>query len=161
MTMADTIIGIGGLDVARGPNTLTTLGLGSCVGICLFDRVRKIGGMAHIMLPKSSTGDTTSTKYADVAFEVLLRKMIQAGANPALLIAKLAGGAHMFSSSVNNDIMKVGERNVDMCRQLLRNKPIAIVSEDTGGELGRTIILDCATGNLLVRTAWPRTEKVI
>ena len=160
--MADTMINIGGLAVAQGANTLTTLGLGSCVGLCLYDRARQVGGMAHVMLPQSPAGKPErNTKYADVAFEELMKLMIRAGSNPRMLQAKLAGGAHMFGNVMDNDVMKVGERNIEIVHRLLRQYPIGILSEEVGGNVGRTIILDCASGQLLIRTAFPRTEKYI
>lgn len=161
--MANTIIGIADLQVAKGPDTLTTLGLGSCVGLCLYDRLAKVGGMAHIMLPQAPANVEMKhkAKYGDTAFEELLKQMIRAGANPYLLTAKMAGGAHMFSSSMDNDIMKVGIRNVDICHKLLRAKSIKLLAEETGGTVGRTITLDCGTGALHIRTAWPKTEKTI
>lgn len=161
--MADIIIGIADLQVTKEPNTLTTLGLGSCVGLILYDRLARIGGMAHIMLPKAPPDVELKhqAKYADTAFDALMRGMIRAGANPYLLIAKMAGGAHMFSSSVDNDIMKVGQRNVENCHMLLQKQNIKLISEDTGGTVGRTITLDCASGMLKIRTAWPKTEKTI
>lgn len=161
--MATTIIGIAELQVAKGPNLLTTLGLGSCVGLCLFDRLARVGGMAHIMLPQAphDFDKKHKAKYGDTAFEELLLQIIRAGANPYLLEAKMAGGAHMFSSSMDNDIMKVGLRNVEICHKLLRSKNIKLVAEDTGGTVGRTITLDCDTGLLQIRTAWPKTERII
>jgi chemotaxis protein CheD len=161
--MANHLIGIAELAVAKAPDTITTLGLGSCIGLVMYDPVNKIGGMAHVMLP-SSTSDLefkSKAKYADTAFVELLGKVTGSGASRYKLVAKLAGGAHMFVSSVNNDIMKVGQRNIDMCKKLLMEHSIPLVAEDTGGNVGRTIEFDCGTGALKVRTAWPKTEKTI
>ncbi|MDL2225000.1 chemotaxis protein CheD [Eubacteriales bacterium OttesenSCG-928-M02] len=160
--MADTLINIGGLAVAQGANTLTTLGLGSCIGLCLLDRTKQIGGMAHIMLPQSPQGrPDRNPKYADVAFEELMSMMIRAGANPRLLAAKVVGGAHMFGGAMDSDVMKVGERNIEAVQKLLANYPIGIAAQEVGGTVGRTIVLHCDSGQLLVRTAFPRTEKYI
>lgn len=160
--MADTIISIGELSVAQGEHSLTTLGLGSCVGLVLYDRLKKIGGMAHVMLPKApENASLRHPKYADVAFGMLLQKMTAAGANMRGLTAKMVGGAHMFSSAMDSDIMKVGQRNVEIVHQLLHAQGIPVIAEETGGTVGRTIILDCATGDLLVRTAYPRMERII
>lgn len=161
--MATTIIGIADLQVAKGPDLLTTLGLGSCVGLCLYDRLARIGGMAHIMLPVAPPNVEMKykAKYGDTAFEELLRQITRIGANPYVLEAKLAGGAHMFSSSMDSDIMKVGLRNIEICHKLLRSKGIKLVAEETGGTVGRTITLDCSTGLLQIRTAWPKTERTI
>ncbi len=136
--MANFTLGIGELGVTKAPNTLTTLGLGSCVGIVLYDRYSKIGGMAHIMLPKAPAGAVlpNPAKYADTGFDALLKAMQKAGANIKIVTAKLAGGAHMFSSTMGNDVMKVGQRNVEIVHQLIKSKAIPIVAEETGGTVG-------------------------
>lgn len=161
--MADFLIGIADMQIGRASDTLTTLGLGSCVGLVLYDRISKIGGLAHIMLPlaPSATEIKFRAKYADTALDDLIKQMIAAGADPKRLVSKLAGGAHMFDSSTNNDIMKVGLRNVDTCHRLLSQKSIAIIAEETGGNIGRTIVFDCNSGCLTIRTAFPRNERYI
>jgi chemotaxis protein CheD len=161
--MANILVGMADLNVASSPDKLTTLGLGSCVGLVLYDAASKIGGMAHIMLPHSSinTDSKNKAKFADTAFESLLNLVTKKGANRLKLIAKLAGGANMFTSSAHDDIMKVGQRNVEACRNLLKEYSIPIVAEDTGGNYGRTIEFCCETSLLKIRTAWPVTEKYI
>lgn len=161
--MADFVIGIADMRVGQASDTLTTLGLGSCVGLVLYDRVKKIGGLAHIMLPMApaATEIKYRAKYADTALDDLIKQMVAAGADPKRLTAKLAGGAHMFDSVTGNDIMKVGQRNVDTCRRLLAQKSIAILAEETGGNFGRTIIFYCDSGCLTIRTAFPRAERSI
>ncbi len=160
--MSNTIVGIAEMAVAGSPETITTLGLGSCVGIVLYDRIHKIGGLAHVLLPTSPTGEAVNiAKYADTAVDELVRRMTASGANPRLLTAKIAGGAHMFGATEQSDVMQVGKRNVEHSRIALEKNAIAVLAEDVGGTNGRTIVLDCETGSLTVRTAWPRTEKNI
>ncbi len=161
--MANTIIGIADMALAKSPDTLTTLGLGSCVGVVLYDRTNKIGGLSHILLPAAPGGDAelNKAKYADTAIDELIRRMVAAGACAHTLVAKLAGGASMFNTATNTDIMQVGRRNVEMCRAVLKRRSISILNEDTGGNIGRTIIFDCSTGALNVRTAWPKSEKTL
>ncbi|MDR1619353.1 MAG: chemotaxis protein CheD [Clostridiales bacterium] len=157
------LIGIADLAVGKGTDTLTTLGLGSCVGLVLYDRLSKIGGMAHIMLPQAppTVAQKHKAQYGDTAFEELLSQIVRAGANPYLLVAKMAGGAHMFATSTGNDVMKVGQRNIEICHTLLQKRGIRLLTEDTGGSVGRTIVFYCETGALTIRTAWPKTEKTI
>ncbi len=161
--MQNTIIGIADLAVAKAPDAITTLGLGSCVGLVLYDKISKVGGMAHIMLPRApmDVEQKHLAKYADTAFLELFKRVLRAGASPYMLSAKMAGGAHMFASSMDSDIMKVGQRNVDMCHTMLRSRGIALAAEDTGGNMGRTITFDFESGLLLIKTAWPKTEKTI
>ena len=93
-------IGISDLNVARSPDVLMTYALGSCVGICLYDRAKKIGGLSHIMLPDSSAshGAAQPYRFADTAIPILVQKMVLLGANKRALTAKIAGGARMFST---------------------------------------------------------------
>lgn len=150
--MATIVIGMADLKVSRSPDILTTLGLGSCVGITLYDASSKIGGMAHIMLPQSSSyGGQNRAKFADTGIADLLDLMIRTGARRTSLIAKLAGGAHMFGGSTN-DILKVGSRNAAACTEILTRLRIPIRANDTGGTHGRTIELDISTGALKIRT---------
>lgn len=147
-------VGMADLNVAVSPDRIRTTGLGSCVGVTLYDQVSRIGGMAHVMLPSSSLGkgEVNVAKYADTAIAKLIEDLQKKGANRRRLVAKLAGGAQMFSFSSTSDIMRIGPRNVEACKEILRKEGIRILSEDTGGNCGRTIEMDCATGELHIRT---------
>ena len=157
------ILSIAEQKVVRAPDKLSTLGLGSCVGLVLYGPSCKIGGMVHIMLPEAPKDviDPNLAKYADTAIPALLRRLVTAGAMPRRILAKLAGGAHMFNTSRNLDIMNVGERNVKMCKKLLFERSIPIMAEDTGGSCGRSIEFDCETGLLKIRTVSPLSTKQI
>lgn len=144
------------LNVTNSPNRLKTTGLGSCVGIVLYDKKNKIGGMAHIMLPTSNmmqTGPINKAKYADTALPILLEEMLKIGANKANIIGKLAGGAQMFQFKTNNEMMRIGPRNVEASKLALKELGIPIIAEDTGGNYGRTIELDSESGLIHIRTA--------
>lgn len=150
--MAVIIVGMADLRACRGPDTLTTLGLGSCVGVCLYDNATNIIGMAHIMLPDSGAfGGQNRAKFADSAIEDLVKLMVGMGAARSGFRAKLAGGAHMFSGSENN-ILKVGERNVKACAEKLAHMRIPVMASDTGGTYGRTIEFFPDAGRLKIRT---------
>ncbi|NLT57732.1 MAG: chemotaxis protein CheD [Clostridiales bacterium] len=155
MTVAVILVGMADLNIAQAPDTLTTLGLGSCVGIALFDTIRRIGGMAHIMLPSSGGqvgAGVNRAKFADTAIVDLLQKMGNAGAQRTALVAKLAGGAHMFGNSGGANVLRVGERNVAATLQVLEFLKIPILANDTGGNYGRTIELFTEDGRLKVRS---------
>jgi len=149
-------IGMADLNVGRAGEKLRTTGLGSCVGLTLYDPAAKIGGMAHVMLPSSSISrdaQLNRAKYADTAIPELVRKMEEAGAKLTRLTAKLAGGAQMFLAAAPlAESMRIGPRNVEACKEALMSFNIPIEAEDTGGNYGRTIELDCSTGALLVRS---------
>ena len=147
------VVGMADLKVAKYPDVLTTLGLGSCVGITLFDRAKKIGGLAHVMLPtyKGFEGQTIA-KFADSAIIELVNQLARIGAARGALVAKLAGGAHMFGRTQNNDMLKIGERNAAASLAILRQLSIPVAANDTGGSHGRTIELNTDTGALKIRT---------
>jgi len=151
--MAVIVVGMADLKVAKHPDTLTTLGLGSCVGITLFDRAKKIGGMAHCMLPtyKGFEGQNIA-KFVDSAVIELINQLVRLGASRTALVAKIAGGAHMFGRSQNSDMLKIGERNAAAGLAILRQLSIPVQANDTGGSHGRTIELDIDSGALRIKT---------
>ena len=143
------------LNVAGPGGLIRTTGLGSCVGLTLYDPFSKVGGMAHIMLPSSSIareGQMNLAKYADTALPVLLSKLLELGANKTRLVAKMAGGAQMFAFASAGDSMRIGPRNVESCKEGLKQMGIPLVAEDTGGNYGRTVELDCTTGKFTIRS---------
>ncbi|QGT99191.1 Chemotaxis protein CheD [Candidatus Syntrophocurvum alkaliphilum] len=147
-------VGMADFDIAKKPDKLMTAGLGSCIGICVFDKSAKIGCLAHIMLPSSldSKKVLNKAKFADTAIEMALEEMNKMGCNTTMLTAKIAGGAQMFKFSGESDIMKIGKRNAQAVEENLKKHGIKIVSKDTGGNYGRTIIFNVETGDLFVRT---------
>ncbi|HBQ24778.1 MAG TPA: chemotaxis protein CheD [Syntrophomonas sp.] len=147
-------VGMADLKITRAPDRLMTAGLGSCIGICIFDRSIKLGSLAHIMLPSSlqAKNSENKAKFADTAIEVVLDMMLKNGANRHRLQAKIAGGAQMFKFSGESDIMKIGERNATAVEENLHKYRIPLLARDTGGNYGRTITFDPETGDLLVRT---------
>ncbi|QAT61632.1 chemotaxis protein CheD [Acidilutibacter cellobiosedens] len=147
-------VGMSDLNVLKAPGILTTLGLGSCVGIAIFDKRRKIAGLVHIMLPSSNEikNNGNKAKFADTGIEVLIEEMIKLGANKRDCIAKIAGGSQMFTFNSNNDILKIGERNVKSAKEKLSQLMIPIVAEDTGGNFGRTIEFNSEDGTLFIKT---------
>lgn len=156
------IIGIADQKVIKFPEKVSTLGLGSCVGLVLYDSVNKIGGMVHIMLPSAPSGVVPNkSKFADTGIVKLIRCITTFGARQRNLQAKLAGGAHMFNNSYNTDIMNVGKRNVEMCQAILKKYTIPIISEDVGGKSGRSIEFCCSSCMLQVRTVSPKSVRFI
>lgn len=147
-------VGMADLNVCLPPKGLTTLGLGSCVGIVLYDPVTKASGLAHIMLPDSTKikNNSNIAKFADTAVDKMIEDMCQIGAKRNRLVGKLAGGAQMFSFNSTNDLMRVGERNIQAAREKLQALGIRILSEDTGANYGRTIEFYPETGELWIKT---------
>lgn len=147
-------VGMADLNVTTSPNRLRTTGLGSCVGVTLYDPIKHLIGMAHVMLPSSelARGPINVAKFADTAIPELIRKLEELGALRSRLVAKMAGGAQMFAFATQSDLMRIGSRNVEACEGQLKKFQIPIVSQDTGGNVGRTIEIDSLSGILYVRT---------
>lgn len=155
-------VGMADLKVVSYPDALTTLGLGSCVGICLYDSTTKVTGMAHIMLPSSKAirKNENVAKFADTAIIELIAQMEKLGAKKSRFTAKIAGGAQMFSFSSQNDSMKIGERNAEAVREILKDMGIPLKADDTGGNFGRTIEFFSENGKLLIKTAGKGIKEV-
>lgn len=147
-------VGMADLKVGMAPDILTTLGLGSCVGIALYDSASKIGGLAHIMLPDSTQikNNENLAKFADTGIKKLIEEMTHKGARMTRVTAKIAGGAHMFEFKHTDEMMRIGARNVAAVTQILGELRIPILASDTGSNYGRTIELHMNTGILVVRT---------
>jgi chemotaxis protein CheD len=147
-------VGIAELKVARFPVNLSVIGLGSCIGVCLFDPAARIGGIAHVMLPEVSYSKETvnKAKYGNTAVEALLKEVLIAGAAPGGIVAKIAGGAHMFHIPAEHATLKLGERNAAAVKLALNKCNIPLIAEDIGGQHGRTIVLDTANGCVLIKT---------
>ncbi|MCL2415181.1 MAG: chemotaxis protein CheD [Defluviitaleaceae bacterium] len=148
------MVGMADLNIGKNPAALTTLGLGSCVGIALWDPISKVGGLAHCMLPDSSqiSNNSNVAKFVDTAVIRLVNDMARLGANKQRIVAKLAGGAQMFAFNSSNDNMRIGDRNVDASIKILKSIGIRIIAQDTGNNYGRTIELYCDDGRLVVKT---------
>lgn len=146
-------VGMADLKVARDPDVLTTLGLGSCIGLTLYDPVTKVGGLLHYMLPDSTKlkNNNNLAKFGDTGIQELLRQMIAAGASQRRLVSKIAGGACMFEVSGLSAVGNVGARNAEQAKLMLNELHIPLIAEDTGLNFGRTVELDCSNGNFVIK----------
>jgi chemotaxis protein CheD len=161
--MGDLIkVGMADLNCTISPGILTTLGLGSCVGVCLYDKSNKVSGMVHIMLPNSLQikNNSNAAKFADTGIVKLLEDMQKLGANKNRIVSKIAGGSQMFNFNDSSDIMRIGFRNVTATKEVLKSLNIPIIAEDTGGSYGRTIELYSETGMLLIKTIGFGTKQI-
>ncbi len=155
-------VGIADLNVTNSPNKLITVGLGSCIGISLYDKINKNGGLLHIMLPDSTqfSNITNPFKFADLGVPVLLKKIEEMGAVKKNVVAKIAGGASMFNFSDKNMVMDIGNRNAIAVKKALNDLGIPILAEDTGGNKGRTMIFDTDNGIVQIRTVGFGTKEL-
>ena len=153
-----TSIPMGELGVARDTGTLRTF-LGSCVGLALYDRRRKIAGLAHVVLPESRGQTQQPGKYADTAVRELLRLLREmADGAPLQVTAKLAGGAKMFGFQSG---VTIGDQNIRAVEQLLAAEGITITGRCCGGEHGRRMSLDVASGVVTIQTVGISPDTIL
>ena len=156
-------VGMADWKTCSGDNGVTTLGLGSCVGVAIRDPQSGIGGLAHVMLPdsKETSNNLNRAKFADTGITDMVSELVKKGANMSRMVAKIAGGAQMFAfSSTKSDLVRVGDRNVAACKAKLKELKIPILAEDTGENYGRTVVFYPADGRYIIR-AVGKTEKTI
>jgi chemotaxis protein CheD len=148
-------VGIADMNIVKAPDLIRTTGLGSCVGVVLYDQARELAGMAHVMLPDSALSRSeplNKAKFANTAIKELYKSLIKNGAKHQGLKAKIAGGAQMFQFSGSSDMMRIGPRNVDAVIHELKELRLPIVGQDVGGNSGRTIEFNPKTGLMQIRT---------
>ena len=139
--------------VAKGEVVISSVGLGSCVAIALYDARSGVGGLAHILVPSTSLARDTSNpaKFPSTAVPLLVEEMRRRGASQDI-VAKIAGGASMFASLIPAGGINMGERNAVATRQALVDAGVPIVAEDIGGEHGRSVYFHLRDGRLEVRS---------
>lgn len=145
-------VGMADYKLGKSPDRLITLGLGSCIGITIYVKKMKVGGMAHIMLPKNNDTEKRSLKFADIAIEDMVNELYKMGVKISDMEAKIAGGAKMFSFNSSDEKSSIGYRNAVSVKQILAEMNIKIIAEDVGGTMGRTIELDLESGDLKIKT---------
>ncbi len=154
-------VGISDKKIAKAPVKLITRGLGSCVGITLYDPGKKIGGMAHAMLPdiEKVTTKVNPLRFVNYLIKNMVEELENCGCLRKHLEAKLFGGAHMFGFLSSESVLNVGDKNVEIARAVLGEMGIKISVDDTGGTFGRTITLNLENGKVLIKTiAWGERE---
>ena len=155
-------VGIADMNIVKEPQLIRTSGLGSCVGVVIYDPMKKVAGMIHVMLPDSTLGKSTKVniaKFADTGIPALIEQLEGEGARRFSLRAKIAGGAQMFQFG-SEDTVRIGPRNVAAVKEQLRKFSIPIIAEDTGGSKGRTIEFDPVTTKLNVLTVNEVTKEI-
>lgn len=153
MAALEVKVGIADLNIVLDPGSIMTIGLGSCVGIALYDKSKRLAGLAHIMLPDSTQFKAANNpmKFADLAVPMLIEKMEKSGANKRNFTAKIAGGASMFNFTDKSIISDIGKRNSDAVKKALKSQGIPIIAEETGGDKGRTMIVEASTGKVTLK----------
>lgn len=147
-------VGISDYKVSESPDKLITLGLGSCVGIAIYDQITRVGGLSHIMLPDSSffNRDIKPEKFANLAIPKMVEEITK-GESTENLVAKIAGGSSMFNFTDTKMNTNIGERNIVAVKAKLKEMGIPILASHTGGKIGRTMIVNLDTFNINIMTA--------
>jgi chemotaxis protein CheD len=152
--LSETGVKMGSLAISGSSGSTLSTFVGSCVALCLYDPVAKVGGLAHVMLPDSrgrGIPDGNEAKYADHALNTMLQRMTSMGAEKARIISKIAGGAKMFTNENSDDsLFNVGERNCSAIKRLLEQTNIPLAGELVGSHSGRWVKFDLATGSVKV-----------
>ncbi|HEY3315507.1 MAG TPA: chemotaxis protein CheD [Bacillota bacterium] len=156
-------IGLGEFSISSDPDTvLVGYGLGSCIGVVMYDPEARTGGMAHVVLPEKlgNGGDDAGAKCADSGVDRLLTELERAGCKRSRLVVKLAGGAQLLSLPLNGHHWDIGERNIVAVNEALRRSGLATVKADVGGGYGRTMRFSIGSGRVTVSTVG-RGEQVL
>lgn len=155
------MVKVGDLKVGAAAHTLLSLGLGSCVAVALYDGSRKIGGLAHVLLPDPSYARTPGPpgRFASSAVDALLTMMIAEGADRSRIFARIAGGASMFDNLAAAGSSSLGARNVTAVKESLERARIPLRAQDVGGGYGRSVYFRLSDGRLVVRSI--RKEDVV
>jgi len=151
------VAGMGEVRVSPDPDdTLSCLGLGSCVALCLHDPVARIGGIAHVVLPECNrpVDDNTCGRFADTAVPWILQQMCSRGAIKSRLVVKLVGGAQMIQADGFEPSIQMGARNIDKVRAALKQQSLRVTAEDVGGHQGRSVWLQVGSGVVTTKCAY-------
>jgi chemotaxis protein CheD len=149
------------MQLAESPAILVTRGLGSCLGITFYDPVKKIGAMAHPMLPDINKAKIKSnpSRFVNSAIALIIEEMEKRGCPKSRLMAKIFGGAHMFSFISTDSVLNVGQKNIEVALAALKETGVKVAGQEVGGTFGRTIELNLADGRVLVKTvSWGEKE---
>lgn len=146
---SETTVGMGQIAVLTGDERASAV-LGSCVGVAIYDETKKLGALAHVVLPTSAGRPGTPGKFVDTAITWMLNELRSRGADPRKLRCKLTGGATMFAA---NGPFQIGQQNIDATRQALAAANVRIVAEHLGGAKGRRITFECDAFTIVVESA--------
>lgn len=147
-------VGISDYKITKAPNQLVTLGLGSCIGIVIYNQDTKVGGLSHIMLPDSKLFNHQANlkveKFADLAIPQMVQEIKRKSEN-GRLVAKIAGGASMFQLQGQEKSQNIGERNIQAVENILSDLKIPILAKHVGGNMGRSLFVDLETLGVSVK----------
>ena len=149
--------------IGRAPVVLKAYGLGSCLAVGLYDPQAQLGALGHMLLPTRSEKPAVGApeKFVDAGIRRMIEQLVDAGARREHLVAKLAGGANMFETDYQTLVQSIGARNARSAHATLAALEIPLLAEDVGGNRGRTVAFDLATGELIVYCAREQTRTIL
>lgn len=157
-TKAITKIAVSMAQIVATKNKDTVLyspGLGSCIGVAMYDPVAKCSCLGHVVLPDSNLGRRNGKpgKFMNTAIPEMLKEIAKYGARKKNIVIKAAGGAKMFSAGKEmSNVFSIGERNYEALKMALKSEGLLLTNYDVGGTEGRTLSLACINGEVSVRT---------
>ena len=148
------VVGVADLVVSNDSTAeIVTYSLGSCLGITIYDPVKKIGGLLHLMLPDSTIDAVKASAmpymFVDTGVPRLFHAAYNLGADRSRLSVKVAGGAQMLDQQ---GIFNIGLRNFAALEKIIQQNGLRLHAVDTGGLSSRTMRLDLTTGNVSIKT---------
>lgn len=161
--MSETInVDIGDLKVVGNNHILSVTSIGSCVAVILYDPTKKIGGLAHPILPEGflfKGKDSNPRRFVDMAIDLLIKEMIGCGAVRQQLKAYLVGGANLFPQ-LGKNLIDIGRKNAEAARRTLIREQIPIVAEDIGNNYGRSIEFYVSSGEVWIKSYQHARKKL-
>jgi chemotaxis protein CheD len=150
------VVGIADLKLSNKPSDeIVTYALGSCLGVCIYDPVAKVGGLLHAMLPSATAdkdvGKNQPAKFVDSGVTALFKEAYQLGAKKEQIVVKVAGGASVANGG-EMDSFQIGKRNIMALKKIFWKNGVLIKAEDVGGSKSRTVTLDIATGEVRIKS---------
>jgi chemotaxis protein CheD len=141
-------IHVGEIFVGAKPTEITTV-LGSCVAVCLYDKVEQVGGMNHYLVPLWNDNGLQSPKYGNISIPKLIENMFNIGCEKYNLEAKIFGGGNVIN--VSQEDMMIGRKNILIAKEILRDYNIKLTAQDVGGNRGRKILMRSDTGKIFLK----------
>lgn len=155
-------VGLGEVKLSRNPeDVLVAFGLGSCVGIGMYDPQVNVAGLLHAVLPFSPNGTVErSPKYVVSGIEILLEELVRYGAQPSRLIVRMAGGANMLNAPGFSQTFNIGTRNVEAAYETFKKFRLKLAGQEVGGTIGRTVRFYVRDGRMTIRTVGNQEREV-
>ncbi|NMC54051.1 MAG: chemotaxis protein CheD [Chloroflexi bacterium] len=157
-------VGLGEIAISRNPDeVLVAYGLGSCLGIGVYDPVARVAGLLHAVLPESPNGSSvngSAAKYVNTGIAELMKSLEAAGGSPARAKIRVIGGANMLLSSSLSKTFDIGTRNIEASRKTFEKMKLKVSAEEVGGHTGRTVRLFVHNGRMTFRIVGGKEQEI-